>query len=57
VERNRDEGDRYKDIWSVHDALMKYAKGRSFSWKEIRREMESFMAARTVKVLKNSASR
>ena len=46
-----------RDIWSVRGALKKYAKGKAFDWKRIRKEAEASAAAHQVRVLRESRSR
>lgn len=42
------------DIWSLRGALKKYAKGKSFNWKKIRRDVQGWRAERQARILEES---
>jgi hypothetical protein len=43
-----------RDLWSLQGALKKYAKGKKFDWKKIRREVHLKRAQRQVRILEES---
>lgn len=42
---------KFKTIWDLKGTLKKYAKGKSFDWRKMRREAERYASERHVRAL------